>query len=129
MVVGNCNDNVVVKLIRQFEFELLAWSFQSNYQLVTHSCTDMVTVWYIPPVLDLSFFPYINVDLQTRDGYWDALLNAYCAELDKDDFVLDVEMHEHWFSGLVHVSYTVCVMIGKPSETQMISSWTINSNR
>jgi len=80
---------------------------------------DMATVRYGSPALDLSFFLYMNTDRQTRDEHWDALLDAYCETLATtagdvpvpDRGQLDVEMSEHAFYGLAHVSFFMRIML------------------
>ncbi|KAE9531500.1 hypothetical protein AGLY_010706 [Aphis glycines] len=80
---------------------------------------DMATVRYGSPALDLSFFLYMNTDRQTRDDHWDVLLDAYCETLAAnagdvpvpDRGQLDVEMSEHAFYGLAHVSFFLRIML------------------
>lgn len=80
---------------------------------------DMATVRYGSPALDLSFFLYMNTNRQTRDDHWDALLDAYCETLVAttgdvpvpDRGQLDVEMSEHAFYGLAHVSFFLRIML------------------
>lgn len=80
---------------------------------------DMATTRYASPVLDLSFFLYMNTDRRIRDDHWDALLDEYCAALaaeagelpvpSRDQ--LDAEIREYGFYGLAHVSYFARVML------------------
>lgn len=84
---------------------------------------DMATVRYASPVIDLSFFLYMNTDRLTRDAHWDELLDTYCIALaaavsDVADVVrvpnreqLDVEMREFAFYGMVHVLFFIRIML------------------
>jgi len=85
---------------------------------------DMATIRYGSPVLDLSFFLYMNADRQTRDNHWDELLDVHCSTLaaDAGDVPvpgrdqLDAEVREYGFYGLVHVSYFARVMLEETAQ-------------
>lgn len=147
---GGCGDNEV-EWITRFQTELLADPMQSLKRVVVPAepiavlchgdfnrnnllfryddggrpvdglAYDMATIRYGSPVLDLSFFLYMNTDRRIRDDHWDTLLDVYCAALaavigdvpvpllDRDQ--LDAEIREYGFYGLVHVSYFARVML------------------
>lgn len=93
---------------------------------------DMATVRYASPVIDLSFFLYMNTDRQTRDVHWDELLDTYCAALaaalsDVSDVVrvtnreqLNAEMSEYAFYGMAHVLFFKRVMVTETFTTNPI---------
>lgn len=150
---GSCGDNEV-EWISRFQTELLTDAMQSLRRIVAsvgpmsvlcHGdfnrnnllfryddggrpvdalAYDMATMRYGSPVLDLSFFLYMNADRQTRDDHWDALLDVYCSTLaaDAGDVPvpgrdqLDAEIREYGFYGLVHVSYFAGIMLEETTQ-------------
>lgn len=153
---GDCGDNEV-EWINRFQSEILDDAMQSLRRMVVpvepmavlcHGdfnrnnilfryddggqpvdalAFDMATIRYGSPVLDLSFFLYLNADRQTLDEHWNELLDMYCSMLvtysgdapvpGRDQ--LNAEIGKYGFYGLVHVSYFARIMLEEMTEDML----------
>ncbi|CAI6349532.1 unnamed protein product [Macrosiphum euphorbiae] len=102
----------------------LLFQYDDSGRPVDSLAYDMATIRYWSPVLDLSFFLYMNADRRTRDDHWDTLLDVYCSTLaavagdvrvpGRDQ--LDSEIREYGFYGLAHVSYFAGIILEETAQ-------------